>query len=96
MTVNLDKLREDYDWRQVFKYAGWRDPEGYHNPPTNGPEVAYPGCTVSIEPFGPDDVAEIIAAEEGENDCSDWICVLKLKDGRYVSLRAGCDYTGWG
>lgn len=42
-----------------------------------------------------EDVASIIAMEEGENDGANWIMIGKLKDGRYFWLSAGCDYTGW-
>lgn len=41
------------------------------------------------------DVEEIIAMAEGENDGADWIIFGKLKDGRWFTLSAGCDYTGW-
>lgn len=43
----------------------------------------------------PEDVAEVLAMEEGENDGANWLMVVKLKDGRYSFLSAGCDYTGW-
>jgi hypothetical protein len=45
--------------------------------------------------WNPEDVAEIIASDEGENDGSNWIMVVKLNDGRFSFLSAGCDYTGW-
>lgn len=41
------------------------------------------------------DVAEIIAMDEGENEGANWIMVVRLKDGRFGFLSAGCDYTGW-
>lgn len=46
--------------------------------------------------FNMDDVAEIIASENGENDGASWVAVFALSDGRYAYLEAGCDYTGWG
>lgn len=33
--------------------------------------------------------------EDGENDGEEWLCVGRLKDGRWFILSAGCDYTGW-
>lgn len=47
-------------------------------------------------------ITSVVAAEEGENDGDDWICVVAV-DGtgfskdmkRYCVMRAGCDYTGW-
>lgn len=41
-------------------------------------------------------VAKVIASEDGENDGAEWLGVFKLKNGRFMVLRAGCDYTGWG
>lgn len=45
--------------------------------------------------FTIEDVAEIIDYRDGENDEANWIMYGKLKDGRYFTLSAGCDYTGW-
>lgn len=42
-----------------------------------------------------EDVQEVLAASEGYNDGPDWIAVVRLKDGQYASVVAGCDYTGW-
>ena len=42
-----------------------------------------------------DDVASIIATDEGENDGRNWLAVGTLKDGQFFVLSAGCDYTGW-
>ncbi len=47
------------------------------------------------EPQCLSEVAEIIAADPGENDGPEWISVTKQSDGRYLVMRAGCDYTGW-
>lgn len=43
-----------------------------------------------------DDVEEVLGSVEGENDGPDWVGVFKLKDGRFMVVRAGCDYTGFG
>ena len=45
--------------------------------------------------FDYDAVAGVLAVHEGANDGDDWRWVLRLKDGRYVFLQGGCDYTGW-
>lgn len=42
-----------------------------------------------------DDVEEVVAAVAGENDGPDWIALVRLKDGRFAKVFAGCDYTGW-
>lgn len=50
---------------------------------------------VSCASWNPAQVAEVIASSEGENDGANWLLVVKLADGRYSFLSAGCDYTGW-
>ena len=70
-----------YDWEEAFKYA---DPE------------AVLQDSVNTDPFTRDDVAKIHGLVEGENDGPSWIVWGELKDGRWFSLSAGCDYTGWG
>jgi len=47
------------------------------------------------KPFTIEDVAKVIALSPRENDCRDWIAVVRLKDKRFVAVIAGCDYTGW-
>lgn len=45
--------------------------------------------------FVVEDIQKVLAVYEGKNDEEDWRWVLRLKDGRYVFLQGGCDYTGW-
>lgn len=72
----------DSDWEEAFSIS--------HPPqPTEG----YKG---SLAPFSREDVAKVIAAEDGENDGDHWEGVFRLKDGRFVFVTAWCDYTGWG
>lgn len=49
----------------------------------------------SFAKFEIEDIAEVIALEEGENDGDSWAGVFKLKDGNYGYIDAWCDYTGW-
>lgn len=72
-----------YDWDEAFKYA--------HNPTCS--QFATPCSAAS---FTREDVAELYGISEGENDGASWVCYGRLNDGRYFSLRASCDYTGWG
>lgn len=72
----------DYDWEETFALS--QPPE-----PTQG----YGG---GLEAFTREDVEEVIAAEDGENDGDHWEGVFRLKDGRFVFVSAWCDNTGWG
>lgn len=73
---------DSYDWREAFKYA--TQPNAVVN------------SSAREDPCSIDDVAEVIATSDGENDGASWIGVFRMEDGRYLSLRAWCDYTGWG
>jgi hypothetical protein len=45
--------------------------------------------------YAREDIAEVLAVWQGENDGDDWRWILRLNDGRFVYLKGGCDYTGW-
>lgn len=74
-------LLEGYDWEQAFLVSGL--------------QAANHNDHVSTAPVDINDVDEVYASDEGENDGRDWIAYGKLKDGRYFFISAGCDYTGW-
>lgn len=83
---NLIEL-ESYDWQEVFKYG--------HPSLVTKPDAVF-SSQASTEPFRVPDVKRIIAKVDGENEGDDWVGVFELHDGRFVSIRACCDYTGWG
>lgn len=80
-TVAFDPAawREDYDWKEAFEYA----------------KTIRTATGCSKDPFAMHDVAEVIAADPGENDGPSWMMAGRLSDGRFFFLDAGCDYTGW-
>lgn len=80
--MTLDELMADYDWAEAF---------GVSMPPQ--PTAGYAG---SLAPFTRDDVAEVLAVSEGENDERNWLGAFRLADGRFAYVTAWCDYTGWG
>lgn len=84
------KELDDYDWKEAFGYAGERDTDG-----SADIRPAFPTDKTSLAPFKREDVSEIYAKSEGENDGPDWLIYGKLKDGRFFYLEAGCDYAGW-
>jgi hypothetical protein len=90
-----------YEWASAFCYAGERNADdvdweerGYCDG-NYTPTAVIGDEQVSTTPFTRMDVAEVIACEAGENEGPGWIGLFRLKDGRYASLEAGCDYTGW-
>lgn len=78
----LDEIRTG-NWEEAFKYA-------------RTPEPALPGMDLDCSGFDREDVKEVLAHAEGENDGPNWIAVFLLKDHRFACLRAWCDFTGWG
>jgi len=48
-----------------------------------------------ISKFGVEDVCDVLAVIEGENDGENWHWLLLLNDGTFAYLTGGCDYTGW-
>jgi hypothetical protein len=83
--IVLEALREDYDWGEVFGEGTGRN------------------CTQDVESLDGTstdtvlrkDVAEIIAAVNGENDGDEWVGVFRMNDGRFLAAVGSCDYTGW-
>ena len=88
--VTLEQMRTgdqwskdgDYNWLQVFQYGK--------------PDPAVPGMQIATTPFLLADVKVVYGAVAGDNDGPAWVAFGKLKDGRFFSIRASCDYTGWG
>lgn len=78
------RLMEDPEVKKIQEDYDWRAAfhEGFH------------GCEGS-DPAEINDIFSVIACAEGENDADDWLGVFWMLDGRYLVLRAGCDYTGW-
>ncbi len=78
-----DEMRAEWDWR----HAWYQAEHGDYGPSYDTDET---DCKSSLN-----NVTDVIAAVSGENDGPDWLCVVKLDDGRFATMRAGCDYTGW-
>ena len=49
----------------------------------------------STDPCLRKDVVRILGAVNGENDGEEWVGVFVMRDGRFLSVVASCDYTGW-
>lgn len=83
-----DEMRAGRDWQHAWHEAQY----GSYGPGydwENDKEGSAP------EDFALAQVVEVVAADDGENDEEDWICITKMSDGRFAVMSAGCDYTGW-
>ena len=87
-TMTLETFKEAYDWGGCYDRQ-----EGAVYEAAKRPDPV-PGFTGAAA-WALDDVEEVVAADAGENDERDWVAVLRLTDGRFVFMSAGCDFTGW-
>lgn len=79
------------NWENAFAFAGTEPMSGNFGTPSSCGEPA-----VHETVFGLNDVAEVIGQwEHDDDDGWDGVAVVRLKDGRFASIAAGCDYTGW-
>lgn len=84
----IDPRIDTYDWQEIFS-----------DPNLQGKQYTRPAHVrerkMRDEAYKAEDVAEILAMIEGESDGADWIGLFKMNDGKFMCVRAGCDYTGW-
>lgn len=83
--VDLSEILSSYDWEECFGEGSGGNCDGTVESHDGTP----------CDPVTRADIVEVIAAFNGENDAADWCGVFLLKDGRYVAVVGGCDYTGW-
>lgn len=86
--VTIEEMRQSYDWSETFGGTGTFNQLARAEP-------VPPGSTVADGPFTINDVAEVLAADDGERDGRSWVALLLLKDGRFGVVEGSCDYTGW-
>lgn len=87
--IELDKLVDDYDWKEVFggnEANNVKDKCDPCPPDADGLDLTPPLIA---------DVVEIIAAVNGENDGEEWAGIFRLKDSRFLFATGWCDYSGW-
>lgn len=90
--MNILPELDSNDWHEAFAYAANESRAGGGDRSSPQPTEGYHG---SLAPFDRADVEFIVALSEGEKEERPWVGVFLLKDGRYASLIAKCDYTGW-
>ena len=83
---------DNYDWQEAFGYAGEPETHGSVNISAVPGELQHDDF---LTPITREDVVELGAMSEGENDEQSWMCYGRVLDGRWFYLEAWCDYTGW-
>lgn len=104
LSMEIPNELQEYNWDEAFGVAGDLLETGYddinedsynkikHNSADIRPSREQ---NISLVPFDRRDIQQLIAYAEGERDRLRWLALMKLWDGRYAFLSAGCDYTGW-
>jgi hypothetical protein len=88
--------RADADWREAFRVAA-SDPPQIACPHVTGHADPDHPCVrgISTRPFTIDDVEEFLSATEGRPHHAPWTALVRLRDGRFASIRATCCGEGW-
>lgn len=84
LTMTLDELKADSTWKQAFNACA-----------EDGPPRGVLGYTGSLAPVSINDVREVVAVDDGENEGAHWIGSFRLFDGRFAFLSAWCDASGF-
>ena len=79
----------DYDWHEVFGFAGEGEANAFSTP------TPCLGANCNADTFTREDVAALFHIHVGEHDGAEWMIIGKLNDNRYFCIVAGCCYTGW-
>ncbi len=91
--TTLEQMKDSYDWEQIFGHASYETTNYASNP--NAVTGDLLAAEAKVGPVYFEDIEEVLASVEGENDGPEWAAIVKLKSGLYLSVEAGCDYTGW-
>lgn len=87
---------DSYDWGQAFSFSDNID-RGNTSSPSYPQNVSGGKTNVMLDyPIAREDIASVLFIKDGEPDGDYWLGLFEVKGGGYLSLRAGCDYTGWG
>lgn len=67
----------------------------YRGEPYSGKRASDWQHAFDVAGLDPEEVVDVINADEGENDGESWICYGQLANNSFFFLTAWCDYTGW-
>ena len=91
--TTLEQMKDSYDWEHIFG-RNPNDPPNYASHP-NAVTGDLSAAEAKVGELHFEDIEEVLASVEGENDGPSWVAIVKLKSGLYLSVEAGCDYSGW-
>lgn len=78
----IPHVLDDGDWEHIFN--------------TYSQATDVRDKTKKAGPYSRKDVICVLAYSNGANDEDNWIGLFQMIDGLFLTIRAGCDYTGWG
>jgi hypothetical protein len=94
--VTLSELKIDYDWRRFFADHHITNDDKVEDNISPDVEVVPPGAKVSDAPVSVAYVKRVIAAVNGETRERDWMGVFEMVDGRFLIVKGGHGYKGYG
>ena len=80
--TTLEEMKTSDDWKEALAVCQPPEP------------IAGDSCP--LDRFTLEDVEDVLASQDGQNDGDHWLALFRLKDSRYAFITAWCDYTGWG
>ncbi len=89
-TEQTHKELDTYDWKIIFEGGA-----GGNDPYTRNPSNPLTREVLKDVHYTLSDVKRVIATSDGENDGESWLGLFEMNDGRFLSVSAFCDYTGW-
>lgn len=86
--LTLDQLLADKDWAELFGEGRFVQ---------KVVKKSNKKSQVSLDPFNRQDIADIIALQNGSLDGADWLGLFRLKDGRLLTAFGGtrCFCNQW-
>ena len=92
--TTLEQMKDSYDWGTIFgEDHGYSDGDYASNPQAVTGDLKAAEAKIGFVRL--EDIEELLGSVDGERDGLPWIAVVKLKNGFYLAVSAGCDYTGW-
>ena len=86
--MTLEQLKDDFNWKNIYFFLLLENLTG-------GVDQAGNPTTRQVRAFQFDDIAQIVALSNGDNDGPSWLGLFETHDNCYLYVEAGCDYTGW-
>jgi uncharacterized protein (TIGR02996 family) len=95
-SISMIPVFDNYNWMQVFGAAGGEPDCNNGNTRADKPNISSQDSKmVLVNPFSRKDVRYIHRIRDGSVNGESWVCIGQLWDGRWFTIRGGCDTIRW-